>query len=70
MSGLGRALKLSAEMVGGVLFGAGIGLLIDYALGISPWGAIVFLMLGFAGGVLSVMRSAGVMAPRGSRDRS
>jgi ATP synthase protein I len=66
MSGLGRALKLSAEMVGGVLFGAGAGLLIDYALGTSPWGAIVFLMLGFAAGVLSVMRSAGVAPPRGS----
>jgi ATP synthase protein I len=64
MSGLGRALKLSAEMVGGVLFGAGIGLFIDYALGTSPWGAIVFLMLGFAGGILSVMRSAGVFPPR------
>lgn len=70
MSGLGRALKLSAEMVGGVLFGAGIGLLIDYALGTSPWGAIVFLMLGFAGGVLSVMRSAGVVPPRGPQDRA
>src|SRR5690606_14306270 len=70
MSGLGRALKLSAEMVGGVLFGAGIGLFVDYALGISPWGAIVFLMLGFAGGVLSVLRSAGLIAPRGPSDRA
>jgi ATP synthase protein I len=47
-------------MVGGVIVGAGLGWLIDYGLGTSPWGFIVFLMLGFAGGVLSVMRSAGV----------
>ncbi len=63
-SALGRALRLSAELVGGVLFGAGLGWLIDYAAGTSPWGLIVMLMLGFAGGVLSVMRSAGVM-PKG-----
>lgn len=69
MSGLGRALRLSAELVGGVLFGAGIGLFMDYALGTSPWGALVFLMLGFAGGILSVMRSAGVMPPRGPQNQ-
>lgn len=68
MSGLGRAFKLSAELIGGVLFGAGIGLGIDYLFGSSPWGAIVFLMLGFAGGVLSVVRSAGLLPPPGPQD--
>jgi ATP synthase protein I len=63
-SALARALRLSAELVGGVLFGAGLGWLIDYALGTSPWGLIVLLLLGFAGGVLSVMRSAGVIPQR------
>ena len=61
-SGLGRALRLSAEMVGGVIVGAGLGWLLDYGLGTSPWGFIVLLLLGFAGGVLSVMRSAGVLS--------
>jgi ATP synthase protein I len=60
-SGLGRALRLSAEMVGGVIVGAGLGLGLDYLLGTSPWAFIVLLLLGFAGGVLSVMRSAGVL---------
>lgn len=64
----GRAMKLSAEMVGGVVVGAGLGLLLDHALGTSPWGAIVLLMLGFAGGVLSVMRSAGVVSPNRPQD--
>jgi ATP synthase protein I len=42
--------------------GAGIGWLIDRWLGVSPWGLIVFLLLGFAAGVLNVMRSAGLIA--------
>jgi ATP synthase protein I len=45
-----------------VLVGAGLGWLIDRLLGISPWGLIVFLLLGFAAGVLNVMRSAGLSA--------
>ena len=44
-----------------VLVGAAIGWLIDRGLGISPWGMIVFLLLGFAAGVLNVMRAAGVV---------
>ena len=35
---------------------------IDRWLGVSPWGLIVFLLLGFAAGVLNVMRSAGLIA--------
>lgn len=62
-SAMGRGLRLSAELVGGVIVGAGLGLGFDYLLGTRPWGFIVFLMLGFAGGVMSVMRSAGVMPP-------
>jgi ATP synthase protein I len=60
-SALGRALRLSAELIGGVIVGTGIGWGIDRLLGTSPWAFIVFLLLGFAGGVLSVMRSAGVV---------
>jgi ATP synthase protein I len=61
-SALARGLRLSAELVGGVIVGAGIGWGIDRLFGTSPGGFIVFVMLGFAGGVLSVMRSAGVIA--------
>jgi len=59
-SGYARGFRLSSELVAGVLVGAGLGWLIDRLLGISPWGFIVFLLLGFAAGVLNVMRSAGV----------
>jgi ATP synthase protein I len=61
-SGYARGFRLSSELVAGVLVGAGLGWLIDRWLGISPWGLIVFLLLGFVAGVLNVMRSAGVVA--------
>ncbi len=66
-SGYARGFRLSSELVAGVLVGAGLGWLIDRLLGISPWGLIVFLLLGFAAGVLNVMRSAGVV-PRNAFD--
>lgn len=62
-SGIARGFRLSTELVAGVLVGAGIGWLLDRWLGISPWGLIVFLLLGFVAGVLNVMRAAGVVAP-------
>jgi ATP synthase protein I len=64
-SALARGFRLSTELVAGVLVGAALGWLIDRWLGISPWGMIVLLLLGFAAGVLNVMRAAGVnMGPK------
>ncbi len=62
-SGLARGFRLSTELVAGVLVGAFIGWALDKWLGTSPWGMIVFLLLGFAAGVLNVMRVAGVVQP-------
>ncbi len=59
-SAIARGFRLSTELVAGVIVGAMIGWLLDRWLGISPWGMIVFLLLGFAAGVLNVMRAAGV----------
>jgi ATP synthase protein I len=67
-SGYARGFRLSSELVAGVIVGAGLGWFIDRLLGIAPWGFIVFLLLGFAAGVLNVMRSAGVMASSGFDD--
>jgi ATP synthase protein I len=67
-SGYARGFRLSSELVAGVIVGAGLGWLIDRLLGIAPWGFIVFLLLGFAAGVLNVMRSAGVVASSGFDD--
>jgi ATP synthase protein I len=60
-SAIARGFRLSTELVAGVLVGAAVGWLLDRVLGISPWGMIVFLLLGFAAGVLNVMRAAGVI---------
>lgn len=61
-SALARGFRLSSELVAGVLVGAILGWLLDRWLGISPWGLFVFVLLGFAAGVLNVMRSAGLMS--------
>jgi ATP synthase protein I len=61
-SAIARGFRLSTELVAGVVVGAAIGWLLDRWLGISPWGMIVFLLLGFAAGVLNVMRAAGVVS--------
>ncbi len=62
MAGFGNAMKLSSEFIAGILVGAGLGWVIDYWAGTSPWGLIVFLFLGFGAGVLNVLRSAGMVA--------
>jgi ATP synthase protein I len=69
-SAMARGFRLSTELVGGVLLGAALGWLLDRWLGISPWGLIVMVLLGFAAGILNVMRAAGVVSsggPKGSR---
>jgi ATP synthase protein I len=60
-SAIARGFRLSSELVAGVLVGAAIGWALDYWLRISPWGMIIFVLLGFAAGVLNVMRAAGVV---------
>lgn len=61
--GYGLALRLGADFVAGVVVGGAIGWGVDRLFGISPWGLIVFLLLGFAAGVLTVLRSAGLVKP-------
>ena len=61
VAGLAQALRLASEFIAGVLVGAGLGWLFDWGLGTTPWGLIVFLLLGFVVGVLNVLRSAGLV---------
>lgn len=51
--------RLSSELIAGVAVGAGIGWGFDRLLSTSPFGFIVFLLLGFVAGVVNVVRSAG-----------
>lgn len=64
-AGYGQAFKLSSEFIAGIAVGAGLGWVIDRFAGTSPWGLIVFLLLGFGAGILNVLRSAGMVAEAG-----
>jgi ATP synthase protein I len=66
-SGLAQAMRLSAEFVAGVIAGGVLGWLIDYFAGSSPWGLIVFTLLGFAAGIMNMMRAAGLLPRFGKR---
>ena len=66
-SAMAIGLRLSSELVAGVLVGAALGWGFDRLLSTSPWGLIVFLLLGFTAGVLNVMRTAGVMSKQSER---
>ena len=68
-SALARGFRLSTELVAGVLVGAFISWALDKWLGTSPWGMMVFLLLGFAAGVVNVMRAAGVSTGPGQGPR-
>lgn len=69
-AGFAMALRLSTEFVSAILLGAGIGWMIDRFFGVSPWGMILFLMLGFCAGVLNVLRSAGrISEPAGRLEK-
>jgi ATP synthase protein I len=66
-SAMARGFQLSSELIAGVVVGAAIGWGIDHLLSTSPWGLIVFVLLGFTAGVVNVVRSAGVAPDRTGR---
>ena len=66
-SAMAVGLRLSSELVAGVLVGAALGWGFDRLLSTSPLGLIVFLLLGFVAGVINVMRAAGAMSKQSER---
>ena len=58
-SAMARGFRLSSELIAGVVVGAVIGWGFDRLLSTSPFGLIVFFLLGFVAGVVNVVRSAG-----------
>jgi ATP synthase protein I len=59
-SAMALGFRLSSELIAGVLVGALMGWGFDRLLSTSPFGLIVFVLLGFTAGVVNVIRSAGV----------
>ena len=61
MTGAGRAFRLASEFVAAVIVGVALGLALDAVFGTRPILMIVLLLLGFAAGVLNVVRAAAEM---------
>ena len=55
---LGKALKISTELVASVVVGSTIGFLLDNWFGTKPLFIICFFFMGVAAGILNVFRSA------------
>ena len=56
---MGRAMRISAELTGGIVVGSAIGWFLDGWLGNKkPWFFILFFLLGAAAGILNVIRMA------------
>lgn len=55
--GMAYGLRMSSELVAAILVGGLIGYGLDRWLQTSPWLFLLFFMLGFAAGMLNVMRA-------------
>ena len=58
---MGQAVKLSVELVAGVVVGGIIGWALDQLFGTKPVLMLVFLVLGAASGIMNVIRTAKTM---------
>jgi len=54
----GTAFKIAAELIVGVVVGGGLGWALDKQFATAPWLMIVLVILGFAAGLLNVVRAA------------
>jgi ATP synthase protein I len=66
-SAMAVGFRLSSELIAGVIVGGLLGWGFDRLLSTSPFGLIVFVLLGFVAGVVNVVRSAGVAQNRTGR---
>ena len=57
-SSAGVAFRIGIDLIAGVAFGVGAGLLLDKWLETSPWMLIVMIILGTAAGIRNVIRTA------------
>src|SRR5689334_11060155 len=55
--GMAYGMRMAAELVGAVIVGGFIGIGLDWLIGTKPWLFLLFFVLGFAAGVLNVVRA-------------
>ena len=57
MTGMGRAFRLASEFVAAIVVGGALGFGVDWLFKTQPWGIVIFMLLGFAAGVLNIIRA-------------
>ena len=55
---LGKAFKISTELVAAVIIGTTLGFILDNWFGTKPWLTICFFFVGAIAGILNVIKSA------------
>jgi ATP synthase protein I len=55
--GVAYGMRMAAELVAAVIVGGVIGWSLDWVLGSRPWLFLLFFLLGFAAGVVNVIRA-------------
>ena len=58
VTSLGKAFKISTELVASVVVGTTLGYILDVWFGTKPWLIICFFFMGVAAGILNVIKSA------------
>ncbi|WP_157342252.1 AtpZ/AtpI family protein [Bradyrhizobium pachyrhizi] len=62
-SALAYGFHLSSEFIASVLGGGVVGWSLDYFLPTSPWGLIAFVLIGFAVGLVNIVKSTKARHP-------
>ena len=57
-SQIGKAFKLSTELVSAVAVGTIIGFILDKTFGTKPWLILIFFFVGVIAGIMNVIKSA------------
>ena len=60
-SDMSQAMRMSIDLVAGVVVGTGFGYLVDRWLGTMPWCMITGVFIGMAAGVRNMLRSAKII---------
>ena len=69
-TGWAYGVKLGSEFMSAIIVGAAIGYVADIWIGTSPFGFIIFLLLGFVAGVLNILRATGAVAQPLQNDKN
>ena len=64
----GKFFNVGVELVAGVIVGVGLGLIVDWVCGTSPWGLISLFIFGSIAGMLNVYRTSTRKSPVDKKD--